>query len=147
MQQTCLVANQESLHPRTPSGRRHAAAQDAEIDLSSSGIITSCHQTIHHYCWDSLEWWSWTLTLLLPELCLIHLLHRSWFTAKDPLSAAETKCEPVNAFNPQCLSNRNWFLFTAKLVLRKLPMAADIEQWFLKHLLCKTAKAVRKCTV
>lgn len=44
--------------------------------LSSSGIITR-HQTIHHYCRDSRKRESRTFTLLLLELCLIHLLYHS----------------------------------------------------------------------
>lgn len=41
--------------PRTQTGSWDAMAQDAEMHLPSSGIITSCHQTIHHDCGDSLE--------------------------------------------------------------------------------------------
>ena len=55
MQQNRLVANQESLCPRTPTGSWYAVAPEAEMHLSSSGIITTYHQPINHYCADSLK--------------------------------------------------------------------------------------------
>lgn len=144
MQQTPLVANQKSLSPRTPTGRQYALAQDAEMHLSSSGGITSCHQTIHHYCRDSLEWWSWTLTFLLLELCLICLLHHSWFTAKHTLWL-QNQVWTGNAFNLQCLANSKWFLFlTEPLFWKDDSCFADAKRWFLKDPSCKISIVVQK---
>lgn len=100
-------------HPQVESVQQ---AQDLEMNLSSYGIIASCHQAIHHVCetaWNDSTGPSHYLSLdsvssifsIIPHLCLSII---------SPLQNWVWTC---NAFNLQCHSNGNWFLFIAETVL------------------------------
>lgn len=72
-------------HPEVESVQQ---AQDLEMNLSSYGIIASCHQAIHHVCetaWNDSTGPSHYLSLD----CLIHLFHHPPFVSEYHLSTAK----------------------------------------------------------
>lgn len=109
MQQAHLAANQESLCPITPTGSQCAVAQNAEMQLSWSVTLLATKPSIitvetawndspgpSHYC---------SLNSVSSIFCIIPDSQLS------TLSQLQNQMWTCNAFNLQCLSNSNWFLF------------------------------------